>query len=147
MSKDNKQPRVWYRDRLFWVLFIVSMLVFYSIGASSRSNNPSPTAEQKPQDQPKIEVVKPPEPIKLAGIGQKATNKFTLHKGLAVFKMTHDGARNISMELMDSKGGLVSLLVNEIGAFDGSKAVQIETDGEYLIDVSADGNWTISIQQ
>ena len=93
------------------------------------------------------EEVKTPDPITLTGSGQKATEKFTLTKGLAIFKMDHKGSSNWAPKLLDSQGNDVELLANEIGVFAGSKAVGIEGEGEYLLDVTASGNWTITIEQ
>jgi hypothetical protein len=57
--------------------------------------------------------------------------------------MTHDGDSNFAVWLLDDEGDKVELLVNEIGEFDGSKAVSIRKSGIYLLDISADGNWEI----
>ncbi|MDI6885804.1 MAG: hypothetical protein QMD22_05555 [archaeon] len=61
--------------------------------------------------------------------------------------MTHDGDSNFAVRLLDDEGDKVDLLVNEIGEFDGSKAVGIKKQGDYILDVSADGRWTITIEQ
>lgn len=87
-----------------------------------------------------------PEPIRLSGRGQQASSQFHLNQGLTVFKMTHDGRSNFNITLLDSQGQRVDLLVNEIGSFDGSKAVGISQPGTYILDISADGNWTVTIQ-
>ena len=86
------------------------------------------------------------EPIKLTGTGQQATESFELTKGLRRFEMTHSGNSHFGIWLMDSEGNNIELLVNEVGSFDGSKAVKINQTGEYLLDVSADGNWTVEIE-
>jgi hypothetical protein len=88
-----------------------------------------------------------PEPIVLSGTGQEATSKFTLEKGLSKFRMAHDGDSNFAILLLDDEGNNVDLLVNEIGEFDGSKAVGIAKAGIYLLDISADGGWKITIEQ
>jgi len=96
-----------------------------------------------------VEEVEPKEetePFKISGVGQKATEKFTLKEGLAVFKMIHSGSHNFIVWLLDSEGNKIEVLVNEIGPFDGSKAVKIPEDGVYLLDVNADGSWTVSIE-
>ena len=41
---------------------------------------------------------------------------------------------------------MVELLANDIGSFNGSKAVGIASSGIYILDVTADGNWTITIE-
>ncbi len=82
-----------------------------------------------------------------SGTGQKATSLFSLNSGLAVFQMTHTGQSNFIVYLLDGAGDLVDVLVNEIGSFDGSKAAQAPTTGNYILDISADGNWEITIEQ
>ena len=78
--------------------------------------------------------------------GQEASHLFTLDAGLHVFRMKHDGKSNFAVILLDSEGDTIELLVNTIGKFDGSKAVGIKRKGNYLIDISADGNWTVAIE-
>ena len=87
-----------------------------------------------------------PEPITLSGTEQEATSKFSLEKGLSLFRMTHDGDGHFGVVLLNSEGDHIDLLANEIGEFDGSKAVGISKAGIYLLDISADGNWEISIE-
>ncbi len=63
--------------------------------------------------------------------------------------MTHQEPGNFSVTLLNKDGargaGMDSLLANEIGAFDGSKAVRIPKDDIYLLQVDADGPWTIQV--
>ncbi len=62
--------------------------------------------------------------------------------------MTHQGEGNFIVELLDDEGSEVgSSLMNEIGPIDASQAVQIPEDGSYLLNVDADGAWTIVVQQ
>ena len=58
--------------------------------------------------------------------------------------MAHNGNSNFAIWLMDIHGNKIELLVNEIGYFKGSKAVQIPYSGYYIMDVSADGYWATS---
>ena len=88
-----------------------------------------------------------PEPITLSGTGQEATSKFSLEKGLTTFRMTHSGDRNFIVWLLDDNGNKIEILVNKIGEFDGSKAVGIKNGGNYILDISADGRWAITIEQ
>lgn len=88
-----------------------------------------------------------PAPIFLSGTSQQATQKFRLEKGLSIFNMQHTGTSNFAIWLMDSSGQRADLLVNEIGSFDGSKVEGIETAGDYILDISADGSWNVNIQQ
>lgn len=92
-------------------------------------------------------AVPTPVVLNFKGTGQQVSPKFQLHRGLAIFHMTHKGRRNFSMPLLDSQGEYIELLVNRIGTFDGSKAVGIKTDGTYVLDIAADGAWTVTVQQ
>jgi len=105
--------------------------------------------ERYPDNNSKNEesIMKEPELIELSGVGQQASQKFTLEKGLSIFKMNHSGTSHFSMTLMDSNGQYIELLTNEVGSFDGSNAVGIAKEGEYILDVSADGNWAVEIEQ
>lgn len=88
-----------------------------------------------------------PDPIVLTGEGQQATEFFHLLDGLSIFRMTHDGSSNFIIWLLNDDGQQLELLVNEIGSFDGATAIGIEDSGDYLLDVSADGNWNVTIEQ
>ena len=88
----------------------------------------------------------PSVPKTLNGTGQEASEMFYLDKGLVTFEMTHGGDGYFGVWLLDAEGDKIDLLANEIGEFDGSKAVGISESGIYLLDISADGSWEISIE-
>jgi len=88
----------------------------------------------------------PPVPKTLNGTGQEASEMFYLDKGLVTFEMTHNGDGHFGVVLLNAEGDYIDLLANGIGEFDGSKAVGISESGIYLLDISADGNWEISIE-
>lgn len=88
-----------------------------------------------------------PTNISLSGEGQEASQMFTLTEGLSIFTMKHSGASNFAIWLMDSNGQIIELLVNEVGDFDGAKAVGISKSGDYILDINADGPWTVYISQ
>lgn len=92
-----------------------------------------------------VETPTPLQPVILSGRGQKATDLFYLPQGLARFEMTHSGDSNFAIWLMNDLGIREGLLVNEIGSFQGSKAVRIEKPGMYLMDITADGTWKVTI--
>jgi hypothetical protein len=62
--------------------------------------------------------------------------------------MTHQGDRNFIVNLLDKNGADAGrgALVNEIGPFNGSKAIQIPQDDIYLLQVEASGPWTITVE-
>lgn len=100
----------------------------------------------KPMTSPEA-TREPSEPIELSGVGQTASEPIRLTSGLATVKMKHSGESNFSIFLLDADGGKVELLVNEVGLFDGSKAFRVPSDGDYVLDLSADGAWEVTIQQ
>ena len=88
-----------------------------------------------------------PAPISFSGVGQEASQKFTLDEGLSIFAMKHSGSSNFIVWLLDSNGNNVDLLANVVGDFDGSKAVGISKPGDYILNIDADGPWTVDISQ
>lgn len=90
-----------------------------------------------------------PKTASFEGNSHASMDLFELSSGLKTFKMTHQGQGNFSVTLLNKEGargaGMDSLLANEIGAFDGSKAVRIPKDYIYLLQVNADGPWTIQV--
>jgi hypothetical protein len=50
---------------------------------------------------------------------------FSLDECLKTFTMKYDGSENFIVWMVDDQGNKVDLLANEIGSFDGSKAVRI----------------------
>lgn len=135
------------------IVFVLGFLLFV-IPAGNDNNveqSNTTTSEQvseeetrEPEPEPEPEQ---PDDIKLSGTGQQASDQFSLESGLSRFKLTHNGASNFAVELLDENGDTVELLVNKIGSFDGSKTVGIASSGEYILDVSADGKWTVNIEQ
>lgn len=83
----------------------------------------------------------------LAGVGATATDPVRLETGLAIFRLTHDGDSNFAIELYDSRGDYIELLVNEIGRYGGETVVGIEETGDYVLNVEADGNWRAEVTQ
>jgi PKD repeat protein len=82
-----------------------------------------------------------------SGTGQQVTPLFHLSAGRAIFRMTHSGSSNFIIWLEDDTADLVDLLVNEIGSFNGSTSSHIEASGLFMLDIKADGAWTVTIEQ
>jgi len=116
------------------------------LGFSLFTRRTKEPAKEKKDKEPTRE----PAAINLSGFGQAATEAFRLERGLAIFRLTHQGGGHLSGTLLDQNGqragGTDSLLANVVGPFAGSKAVQAKA-GQHLIDVSADGPWTITVEQ
>lgn len=64
-----------------------------------------------------------------------------LEDGAQTFSFTHDGQSNFAVQANDSV-----LLVNEIGAYEGSQVQRVDDAGVYFFNIKADGNWTINVE-
>lgn len=82
-----------------------------------------------------------------SGNGSGITATFELQEGLALFATTHSGESNFITHLLDSEGETVEYLTNEIGDYSGVSVGRADDDGTYLLNVDADGAWTIEITQ
>lgn len=85
-------------------------------------------------------------PIALKGAGDTATDMFSLNQGYAIVKASHTGSSNFILHLLDQAGKKISL-VNEIGNYDGSTFALIKNEGKHLLNVKADGPWSIEVSQ
>jgi hypothetical protein len=82
--------------------------------------------------------------IRFSGQGNDGRWYNTTETGLKTFSMHHTGDRNFAITLKDKDGKYISLLVNEIGDYSGKKSERL-TAGDYYLDITADGEWTIGI--
>jgi len=104
------------------------------------SISPAPTPTPKTDDQPAA-------PVELSGKGDQASSKFQLQSGLSTWKVTHDGTSNVQISLLNSEGKYIDMPVNEIGRYSGKQIVRVGKPGEYLLNVKADGKWSVTIDQ
>ena len=85
-----------------------------------------------------------------SGTGSTIIPKVSLEKGEAMFRMTYDGDSHFScfkVYLLNVEGNRVKPIVDANGEFNGVKIVSIEKQGDYMLEVNADGEWTIAIEQ
>lgn len=85
-------------------------------------------------------------PTRFDGTGVSVSPVLDLDAGLVRFRLTHDGSENFIVELYAADGEPIDLLVNEIGEFTGAQAVEIEEAGSYLLNIDADGDWTVEVE-
>ena len=131
------------------VMFLIACgetVVEDSADESISSVSPSSVKEAPSTSEPTSTPEPTPEPISLSGEGKTATQFIELQKGLWVVDLNHGGNSNFVITVLDSNGDYVKLLVNEIGSFDGSAALTVENTDKYLLDVEADGSWTIDFK-
>ena len=82
----------------------------------------------------------------LNGHGKDVSKYFRLNRGLTLFTMSHSGYSNFAVILYSKEGEYVELLANEIGSYNGKKMVPIDKNDTYVLDIEADGAWTIKIE-
>ncbi len=75
-----------------------------------------------------ISTTTPPpilEIIAFEGTGNKATDVFTLKKGISIFHVIYDGFDHFAIWLYNDRGSLVEVLVNRMGSFAESKTIEV----------------------
>ncbi len=82
-----------------------------------------------------------------SGTTPTVTELFWLKAGAAVVTFEHHGERNFIVWLEDETAAAIELLVNEIGPFSGSTSVHIDVAGWHMLDIEADGAWSIRVEQ
>ena len=79
--------------------------------------------------------------IHLSGSGEQVTSKFTLQKGLSIFRMTHSNDV-FGAFLLDENGSVLKFLGSG-----PSDAEGIDNPGQYSVKTITSGNWNIEIEQ
>ena len=132
------------------VILALMLMIAIGCGATPTEKPDGTQGESQPVvESPKSATAVPPtavptpSPVTLTGEGKKATEFFELEKGLSVVEFEHDGSSNFIVMLLDGDGDTVEYLANEIGSFEGSSAIKIDESAAYLLDVDADGSWSI----
>jgi len=127
---------------------LLSQLGTFQFKRKYPNGDPSGTGQPTPPPVGTTPTVPSASAIEVKGSGQRVSDPVNLKQGLAVFRSIHtSGSSNFIVELVDTSGKSVDLLANEIGPSDEWTATRIPSDGQYLLKVKADGNWTISITQ
>jgi hypothetical protein len=95
--------------------------------------------QPRPADAPK-------KPLEVTGKGPSVTRFVTLPKGVSVFKVSHRGDGVFRVKVVDLEGRAVEQVVGVVGAYGGSKAVTIEEEGIYLVNIYANGEWDLKVE-
>jgi hypothetical protein len=93
------------------------------------------------------EIARKAEALKMIGNGDTATNLFEVDSGFIVFDSNYNGGGNFIVQLLDESGNKVELLVNTIGSYKGKSLALIPKGGKYMLNVQAEGAWTIQGSQ
>lgn len=106
------------------------------------TNTPEPTATPAPTETP-VPPTATPEPVVLQGSGQAVTDPFSLPFPVSRIRFTHDGRRNFVVKVYKADGS-DDLVVNTIGSYEGARPVI--GDGEFYLEIDADGAWTATVE-
>ena len=125
---------------LFWGARCYDHIITSNVQDMETSNYDSFVPESKPEPTKTQELI-------YEASGDRATSKFTLYEGLARFSFEHTGDENFIVWLLGSAGNELELLANEIGNYNGTKAINIPFDVDCILNIEADGNWKIIVNQ
>ncbi len=84
--------------------------------------------------------------IEFSGTGDKVLEKTALSGGTAIFTMTHDGSSYFIVTLNDKNAQEISTIIDTFGSYSGEKLASIPSADDYILEIEADGNWTIKIK-
>ena len=96
-------------------------------------------------------TVKQPKPDATVSAPNRSPAKVERHPllltsaGSHVVESVHKGTGVFRVKLRDTDGNLFDEPVAVIGTYDGSRILGLTKPGVFLIDVFADGDWTVSI--
>ncbi len=150
--------------KALWAILAGALVV--SCGGSPDEKQASPTdtdtstdtqTESDDEDDEEEVVQKKPKkkaaglkPFKFANKASSAVSgsgddivDFELKSGLALFELSHAGDSNFIVHLVGDDDE--AYVANEIGAYSGIVAVEVEETGTHTLEVRADGDWTAQV--
>jgi hypothetical protein len=132
------------------LIVFLGLVVFFALVCGCVGTGEQRESKQAPVPKvTKAPAVTQPQTRTFSGNGNEATSPFYLNSGLVKFKYKGSGGdMNFIAHLMDAKTGKMEAIgvVNEIGEADGSSASRVAA-GDYVLDVTYDGAWTIEVIQ
>jgi hypothetical protein len=98
-----------------------------------------------PTTPPVATVAPPPPPANVTGDGTTASTPVAFPKGLAVITMNHTGKERFRVRLQSRDGSFDRLMGQGTGTWKGSRGVMVQSAGDYVLSVVADGQWQIDV--
>lgn len=81
------------------------------------------------------------EALKMSGSGDSVTKTFELDAGFVIFDISLNGGGHAAVQLIDEMGNNEELMVNTIGPYQGKTIALVPSYGNYLLNVTAEGEW------
>lgn len=107
--------------------------------AKAEDESVSPSASASPE--PGFD-----EDIEFSGAGDDIVTLDIPDDDPAIATFTHDGGSNFQVSGYTADGDRTGGLVNEIGAYEGVRPLNLQEPGVDELDITADGNWTVSVE-
>lgn len=146
---SEQQPKKSKRLRKF-ALFIILIGLFSCYGLSQLGSSSSRSTSTG--NQPSANSSRPTgtpvrfDPIRLSGRGDDVVS---LDKPdvPAIVTFTHSGSRNFIVTSFDGSGNQIDLLVNDIGAYEGTRPLDFgSSELTERLEIQADGSWTVLVE-
>jgi hypothetical protein len=96
------------------------------------------------------QTLPPPVPAatqKQSGSGPQPNAPIKLTAGQATFRITHDGEGLFTLFLLNAQGQRVAYLGQALGALDRVYSLAVPLSADYALEVTADGAWTVTVEQ
>lgn len=90
-------------------------------------------------------VLVAPETQSFAGRGDATREAVPLEAGLTIARATHSGQGDFSASVLGGQTNAVVVFAS--GSFDGAGTTTLEAGSGYLLNVSADGDWEVELEQ
>lgn len=85
--------------------------------------------------------------LELSGSGDDVVDIEVPSGDAAIVTFTHSGSHNFTVWSYDKNGDQIDLLVNTIGAYEGTRPINfLEGEEVALVEIGADGGWTVTVE-
>lgn len=116
------------------LLTTIQITVMFLVGFSATQANASVQLKSKNTSQV------------FSGAGDSVVTVATVGEPVLV-SMTHDGSSNFAVTSKTASDGYITLLANTIGNYSGTRLQELSKKEKLsMFDVTADGNWTITVK-
>ena len=133
------------------VLGLLVIMIMVCGCTGSQNATPTPTIAATDTPTPTVTPLPTPvptaSPIKMSNSGSQSIESLPLQSGLSIFTTKYSGSEKFVVVLKDQNGNTVGTVANLIGSYDGSRALDIPSDGDYTLSVQATGPWSVDITQ
>ncbi|MCL4301414.1 MAG: hypothetical protein KJ077_37280 [Anaerolineae bacterium] len=140
-QKKKGSPIITFLAALGLVGLLFCVCLIFMVPSSSRSNqrnnSVAPATPSGPTPTPII--------LKYQGRGDDTVSFTVTGADVVIIDSWHVGESNFIIDVLDERGDIVDLAANCIGDCKSQQIVQLEGDGKYYLEVTADAGWGITV--